>query len=40
MVQRAGSVFNENGDLIDEAVARRLAAFVASFAGHCRAVQS
>ncbi len=35
MVQRAGSVFNENGDLTDEAIARRLAGFVAGFAGHC-----
>ena len=40
MVQRAGSVFNENGELIDEAVARRLAAFVAGFAGHCERVRN
>jgi chromate reductase len=36
MVQRAGSVFNENGDLTDEAIRHRLAAFVAGFAEHCR----
>jgi NAD(P)H-dependent FMN reductase len=40
MVQRAGSVFNENGELIDEAVARRLTAFVAGFAGHCERVKA
>ncbi len=40
MVQRAGSVFNENGELTDEAVQRRLAAFVAGFAGHCERVKA
>jgi NAD(P)H-dependent FMN reductase len=35
MVARAGSVFNEAGDLIDEATRRRLAALVAGFAEHC-----
>lgn len=39
MVQRAGTVFNENGDLIDEAIRRRLAGFVAGFAGHCERVR-
>lgn len=36
MVARAGSVFDENGDLIDEVIQKRLAAFVAGFADHCR----
>jgi len=40
MVQRAGSVFNENGELTDEAIARRLSAFVAGFAGHCERVRN
>ena len=36
MVARAGSVFDEDGKLIDEAIQKRLAAFVAGFAEHCR----
>ena len=40
MVARAGSVFNEAGDLTDEETHRRLARFVAGFADHCRAVRA
>jgi NAD(P)H-dependent FMN reductase len=36
MVAHAGSVFGETGDLTDESVRKRLAAFVAGFAEHCR----
>jgi len=39
MVARAGSVIDEGGGLTDEAIRRRLAAFVAGFADHCRAVR-
>jgi chromate reductase len=37
MVARAGEAFSPEGDLIDEAVRRRLARFVSGFADHCRA---
>lgn len=37
MVARAGEAFSPEGELIDEAVRRRLARFVAGFADHCRA---
>ncbi|QTC91794.1 NADPH-dependent FMN reductase [Brevundimonas goettingensis] len=40
MVARAGSVFNENGELTDEAIRRRLVAFLAGFAGHCERVRN
>jgi len=36
LVARAGSVFSEAGDLTDEVIRKRLAAFVAGFAAHCR----
>lgn len=36
MVARAGSVFDEDGKLIDEAIRQRLEAFVTGFADHCR----
>lgn len=34
MIPRAGSVFDADGKIIDEAIATRLAAFVAAFAAH------
>lgn len=37
MVARAGSVFDDNGALIDEATRTRLAKFTAGFASHCDA---
>ena len=37
MVARAGEAFSPEGDLVDEAVRRRLARFVSGFADHCRA---
>ena len=39
MVARAGAVFNEAGDLIDETIRRRLGTFVSGFADHCRSVR-
>ena len=39
MVARAGAVFNEDGDLVDEAIRRRLGAFIVGFADHCRAAR-
>ena len=39
MVARAGSAFDADGALVDEAIRRRLTSFVAGFADHCRAAR-
>ncbi|CAN5226400.1 NADPH-dependent FMN reductase [soil metagenome] len=36
MVARAGTVFDAEGNLIDEDIRKRLAGFIAGFAEHCR----
>lgn len=35
-VARAGSVFDDQGRLVDEAIQERLSAFIKGFANHCR----